>query len=582
MSSAFDSDELLHLCADLADGALHDAQAEKLRALIAADDRAIEFYLRFMEVHAFLDLDYATGTTATAMPGIAAMPSASLSGQAGAVGLFAPAVAPVRSSRWRSVVRRSGRSGLPFAAGFAAAVLLIGLFAMRAPREKERVITSLTSPARPVPREAPGADRKLGIARVIKLDDARGSTGAGQPPTVGQFVSPGRFQLQSGAATLAFLSGVVLSLEGPADLDLISMDRVFCRYGRLRARIPKEADGFVIASHKSAEFHFGTDFALNVEPDGRTRVMVFEGVAEVALLDADGEPTRSQVIAKRKVFDLNPATGRIDETHAETDSFLSGSLGPTAPLVLDADYAATVLASRPIGYWRFERREKRAFLNEVPGAPALHVHGPIRSEGEAGANGYAVFPAGRTDSFLETENYLWNLRRTPGYAVECWFLSDRYSHDMLFGLFPPRTLNPPGNANRYLHAFSAELMTWQRMPLGKPGSVRMVHRSPADWELLFNVYSDNLYVPKRWHHLVAQRRGEWAELYLDGHLNRREVLDSNDSSLNCQLVVGRRTNDPENQVDPRAFAGCLDELAIYDHVLTSAEVQRRYQAATSR
>ena len=33
---------------------------------------------------------------------------------------------------------------------------------------------------------------------------------------------------------IAFLSGVMLTLEGPADVDLVAIDRIFCRRGKLR------------------------------------------------------------------------------------------------------------------------------------------------------------------------------------------------------------------------------------------------------------------------------------------------------------------------------------------------------------
>ena len=45
---------------------------------------------------------------------------------------------------------------------------------------------------------------------------------------------------------LAFFSGVVLTVEGPAELQLLSAERVFFHYGKLRARVLPGAEGFTV------------------------------------------------------------------------------------------------------------------------------------------------------------------------------------------------------------------------------------------------------------------------------------------------------------------------------------------------
>jgi hypothetical protein len=116
--------------------------------------------------------------------------------------------------------------------------------------------------ARPVPMALPdragpagggrhvGADFE-GMAMVIGLDGARWDRSEGPALAGGDILGARRLLLRSGRATLAFLSGVTLTLEGPADVDLVAIDRVFCRRGRLRARVPEGAEGFVVASPAS-------------------------------------------------------------------------------------------------------------------------------------------------------------------------------------------------------------------------------------------------------------------------------------------------------------------------------------------
>jgi hypothetical protein len=56
-------------------------------------------------------------------------------------------------------------------------------------------------------------------------------------------------------------------------------------------------------------------------------------------------------------------------------------------------------------------------------------------------------------------------------------------------------------------------------------------------------------------------------------------LESDHPTLSCRLVVGRRTPDPLELHDSRAFVGRLDELAIYNHPLSAEEVRHHFLLA---
>src|SRR4051812_25988677 len=262
---------------------------------------------------------------------------------------------------------------------------------------------------------APGPDvRPGGIAVVAKLEAARWGSADRPQPTEGTVLVPGRFHLDAGRVTLSFFSGVSLVLEGPADVDLISSDRVFCRRGRLRARVPKGAEGFVVDSPTSAVVDLGTEFALNVEADGRARVMVFEGMAEAALLDPSGAPRRTQYVEKSEEYELDPRTGRIAETVARPEGFVTAPDLAIPPLVLDPSYADAVSGSRPRGYGRFASLDGGMVPNEVSGGPPLRASGPVAISGASRGNGCALFAAGHPEQFLSSDEP-WELARVPGH-----------------------------------------------------------------------------------------------------------------------------------------------------------------------
>jgi hypothetical protein len=460
----------------------------------------------------------------------------------------------------------------------AAVILIAGLAVVSWPKGRSDV----PAPVAAAPEIRPGA----GLALVVTLEAVRWEPGQAGSLHRGSILGPGRLRLRSGRASLSFFSGVTLTLEGPADVDLVAIDRVFCRRGRLRARVPEGAKGFVVASQGSAVVDLGTEFALNVEADGKARVMVFEGLAEAALLDATGSPTRTQMVEQSKAFELDPHTGLIAEAVARPEGFVTAPGSAAAHLTLHPDYAAAVLRARPRGYWRFETLEGGAVPNEVSGGPPLRVTGPISVGGldvSSGVpkNGCAVFAAGEPAQFLSTDD-LWVLAQDPGHAVELWFLSEGISHASLVGFFKPKDYLALGHHGRHIHSFLLELTAWDRQSLFKPASIRFLHRWPLDSRIGSNLLSDEIYIPGRWHHLVAQKNGPQIELYHDGVQVHSLLLQPDHPDVACRLVVGRRTPDPQELEDTRAFVGRLDELAVYDHPLAAEEVRHHFQLATGR
>jgi hypothetical protein len=164
----------------------------------------------------------------------------------------------------------------------AAALLVAGLtFALRPWGGREALET---------PRSFPRVDAATGLAMIISLDGVRWEPADGPHPADGDVLAAGRLRFRSGLATLSMLNGVVLTVEGPADLELVAIDRVFCRRGRLRTRVPEGAEGFVVAGPGSAVMDLGTEFALDVGLDGKARVVVIQGEVEGAVLSTAGIP----------------------------------------------------------------------------------------------------------------------------------------------------------------------------------------------------------------------------------------------------------------------------------------------------
>ena len=463
---------------------------------------------------------------------------------------------------------RDGRRRLPgHPAWWAAAVLLIGLTALFWSKGRQ---------AAPVAASSAVLD---GLAIINKIDGVRTEPDDGPFPAEGDVVNSRRLRLRSGVVTLTLFSGVTISVEGPAEMQLISMGRFFCRRGRLRARVPKGAEGFIVATPASTVVDLGTEFALNVDADGRSEVMVFEGIAQAALIDEFGTPRRTQLVFRNESFRLDSKSGQIEKSAATAADFITAPNLTMPSLHLDPAYPAEVLRSRPKSYWRFESLSGGLISNEVAGGPSLRVHGPIGVAHGSGGNGHAVFKPGAPGQFIDTAE-MWELPRDPGHAVEFWVMPDGFNHSSIVGLYPARNLNPPDQSSRYLHYLLVELTSHNRLSSHKPGTVRFLHRWPIDLKVDDSLSSASLYLPRHWHHVVAQKNGGRLELYFDGELEDSRTLDPDHPTMKCHLVVGRRNPDSSDPGDSRSFLGRLDELAIYDHPLPAAEVRSHYRLGT--
>jgi hypothetical protein len=98
---------------------------------------------------------------------------------------------------------------------------------------------------------------------------------------VGATLGVGPVHLKSGLVELEFFSGATVVIEGPAHLELLAPDRIRVESGKLRAIVPQPARGFTILSAAAELVDLGTEFGLEVTPNGRTQVHVFQGKVEV-------------------------------------------------------------------------------------------------------------------------------------------------------------------------------------------------------------------------------------------------------------------------------------------------------------
>jgi hypothetical protein len=129
-----------------------------------------------------------------------------------------------------------------------------------------------------------------------------------------------------------------------------------------------------------------------------------------------------------------------------------------------------------------------------------------------------------------------------------------------------------------------ELTSSNPRTLFRPASIRFLYRWPTGRGGGDNLFSNDIYVPYHWHHLVAQVTGNRMELYLDGSGQSSQSIGPTGATAPCQIILGRLTtltafNEIHHTGFRRPFVGLMDEVALYDRPLTAEEIRAHYRLA---
>lgn len=131
----------------------------------------------------------------------------------------------------------------------------------------------------------------------------------------GMTVGLGPLRLKKGLARLEFYSGASLTLEGEAELDILSVNSAKLEKGRVRAHVPQHARGFKLVTPDAQVVDLGTEFGMTVSDAGKSEVHVFDG--EVL---ASADQGKSETSLKRGVV-WDAAHGKDVARTADTAAF---------------------------------------------------------------------------------------------------------------------------------------------------------------------------------------------------------------------------------------------------------------------
>lgn len=103
---------------------------------------------------------------------------------------------------------------------------------------------------------------------------------AGTTESIGKPLYAREIQIENGLAELLFYNGTRLVVQGPADLTLLTGNRVFCSEGTFSVTVPVSGHGFEIATPFTTIRDLGTKFLAEIDSD-RCGVHVVQGEVEM-------------------------------------------------------------------------------------------------------------------------------------------------------------------------------------------------------------------------------------------------------------------------------------------------------------
>jgi hypothetical protein len=364
-----------------------------------------------------------------------------------------PAAAP-RAQRRRAPLRRYAAA----AAILAAAAVVLGLYWGRGPHAHLSPIATgrpapLTQPSvTPVPTVA----RPVAIARLTALADAviqePGLRRPGAPLMAGDAL-----ELSRGAVEVTCGHGAVLVIEAPASLRMIDASTVALDRGKLCARVPHDGRRFRVTSSKLSVTDLGTEFGVDVGPDGVAVTHVFQGRVSVAAPDpAQGGTAEARLLERDQTASCPVAGGPIQSVPELTETFTRDITQYAIPLTLH-NTGAGIAEGHPDPNWQFVHDAKDRTMLPRPAivakAPPIYLANSASSRWISTAGKLSAVPVG-TYTF-RTQFDLTGLDPATARIVAHVAADDRVQHVRVNGreVPPPTVENPKSKYNRF-HDFA--------------------------------------------------------------------------------------------------------------------------------
>ncbi|WP_394837564.1 LamG domain-containing protein [Pendulispora rubella] len=223
-------------------------------------------------------------------------------------------------------------------------------------------------------------------------------------------------------------------------------------------------------------------------------------------------------------------------------------------------YAQAVLADQPSAYWRFGETSGTTANDEMDAYPGVYERGFTLGAPGIVAGNRAVHLDGQIGTRIVIGDALDCRSRGP-CTLEAWVKWEGSSRGYIM------SKNGEATGNGYeLFTYSPDTnsVQWFYSRVTSGSSTAVTYTTPATRDYVYIVATFEGF------------EGTVGRLYLDGNEVANTTFGDSRVGSNATLVLGG------NSADSGAFQGTLDEVAIYDRVLSPDRIRAHYLAATSK
>ncbi|MFJ6934766.1 LamG-like jellyroll fold domain-containing protein [Streptomyces sp. NPDC101132] len=229
-------------------------------------------------------------------------------------------------------------------------------------------------------------------------------------------------------------------------------------------------------------------------------------------------------------------------------------------------YRGTVTADAPAGFWRMDETSGTTAHSQVAatGSDGTFTQATLGTTGAFGTgDGTAVQFDG--DGYVQLPGIG---QATTDVAVEVWF----------------RTTKPGvivGDQSTSIAGATTTSGTWT--PVLYVGADGKLHGEYPSVGVTRTNASTETVTDNEWHHAVISAKGDIQTLYLDGTqvALKTEAPITHQSNNRTYIGAGFARTWPSAPADVSYFTGQIDEVAIYQHALTGAQISEHYRARTA-
>ncbi len=136
-------------------------------------------------------------------------------------------------------------------------------------------------------------DNLLAVGRIIHVSNARWGFDDKRDVEIGEWLTPGGYELERGEIVIALDVGGTMKIEGPAVFGILNKDKIRLRSGGLQARFEEPGQGFTVITNDGAVVDLGTEFRVSVNDRG-AQVQVIEGKVRAEVGHGKRELTESE------------------------------------------------------------------------------------------------------------------------------------------------------------------------------------------------------------------------------------------------------------------------------------------------